>query len=419
MGQSRFDLEKLPAVEKVLERLRHFPVLRRDERLSPDLAARLYGPILRTSVSRIEQFAACPFRFFIDSGLRAQERKSFELDLKEQGTFQHDLLALFHQHLAGQNKRWRDITPEQARALIARLAANLSPGYRDGLLYANEQSRFLLRVMTESLQDFVETLVTWMRGQYEFDPVAVELAFGETPESPTWSLDLSNGHSLALRGRIDRIDLHRDNAGGAAHCVVLDYKSRSRELEPLLIENGVQLQLLTYLNVVRRAGSSFAQLGNFRFIPSGVFYVSLRGNYPREQNRRAALSDTHAARQIAYRHSGRFCADALRLLDSRPDARAGDQFNYRVTNSGKVHKGCREALEADAFERLLDGVEANLKEMGRRIYSGAAEVDPYRTGTDTACHFCAYRGICRIDPWTHRYRVLKQRSEREKEDADE
>jgi len=48
-----------------------------------------------------------------------------------------------------------------------------------------------------------------------------------------------------------------------------------------------------------------------------------------------------------------------------------------------------------------------LVEMGRAIFSGVAKVDPYRKGSETPCEFCDYRAACRIDPWTHRYRVLR------------
>ena len=47
----------------------------------------LYGKALRTSVSRLEKFAACAFRYFVDSGLGTEERKKFELDVRERGTF--------------------------------------------------------------------------------------------------------------------------------------------------------------------------------------------------------------------------------------------------------------------------------------------------------------------------------------------
>jgi ATP-dependent helicase/nuclease subunit B len=59
------------------------------------------------------------------------------------------------------------------------------------------------------------------------------------------------------------------------------------------------------------------------------------------------------------------------------------------------------------FEKLLDRVEIQLRDMGRAIFSGRARVDPYRKGAGTACEYCDYAAVCRIDPWTHQYRVLK------------
>ena len=393
-GGNGFDqLMRLPALAAVLERLGHFPPAQKEEALSPALAAKLYGPILRTSVSRMEQFSACPFKFFVHSGLRAEERKRFELDIKEQGTFQHDVLAMFHEQLRRENKRWHDISPREARELIARVATAVAATYRDGLL-------------RESLQDFIETLVGWMRTQYRFDPVAVEIAFGHEPENSSGEMDLGEGRRLILQGRIDRVDV--SGAGDEKRVVVVDYKSGQRRLEPVLLANGLQLQLLAYLNVLRRWQDTVELFGAKRLIPTGVFYVSLRGKYEREANRRAALKDTEEARQLAYRHTGRFDIGALALLDGRPDVREGDQFNFRLTNNGKLHKNCQEALSTAEFEALLDLVESNLKEMGQRIYAGVAAVSPYRKGSTTACEQCDYRGICRIDPWSHRFRLLRK-----------
>ena len=192
--------------------------------LGPELAGRLYGSVLRTSVSRIEQFAACPFKFFVHSGLRAEERKLFELDSKEQGTFQHDVLALFHQALQREGKHWRDITPAEARACVGQIAANLLAGFRQGLLQASDQARFTASILTESLQDFVEVLVGWMREQYLFDPVEVELPFGVEDGTPAWNLELSNGKRLEVYGRIDRVDFiaNRPAAGRYAWSSIIN-----------------------------------------------------------------------------------------------------------------------------------------------------------------------------------------------------
>jgi ATP-dependent helicase/nuclease subunit B len=390
-----------------------------DDALQPELASRLYGSVLRTSVSRMEHFAACPFKFFAHSGLRAEERKLFELDSREQGTFQHDVLALFHQTLQSEGKRWRDLSPSEARDLVGKIARSLLTEFRQGLLQASDQARFTARVLTESLQDFVDVLVSWMREQYLFDPIEVELPFGVEQGAPAWTLNLPGGNRLELYGRIDRVDLYRDPVSRRALCVVIDYKSSRKQLEPLLMQNGLQLQLLTYLNVLRQWPDSRSKFGVDEFDPAGVFYVSLRGQYPRERTRTEALAEPQRARRLAYRHSGRFDLSALPFLDSRKDPASNEQFNYRFRKDGQLHASCREALDPDAFQAMLGESEQILTEMGQRIYSGVIEVSPYRKGQETACGQCTYHAVCRIDPTTHRFRGLTLRGDRDPEsDAD-
>jgi ATP-dependent helicase/nuclease subunit B len=369
--------------------------------LPPALAEKIYGAVLRSSVSRLEEFAQCPFRFFVHSGLRAEERKKFELDARERGSFQHEILKAFHDGLAAKQQRWRDITPAEARARIGQIAAELAPVYHAGLLGEDGQSRFAARALTAALQDFVETLVAWMHSQYDFDPAHAETGFGlDDPGLPPWLIELGGGHALALCGRVDRIDLHPVEDGALA--VVMDYKSSPRKLEALLIEHGIQLQLLAYLAAVRRWPADF--FGGRRIIPAGVFYVNLRGQFEGGSSRTEVLADPAAARRRAYRHTGRFDASWRQQLDH---AQLCDQFNYQLNKDGSVRSNSAEAIASAEFDGLLDLVEAQLKSLGQQIFSGATAVDPYRKGTVTACDYCDYRAVCRIDAWSHQYRELR------------
>ena len=405
--QKLLEMPPLKLLAKSLGALRE-PEL--SEGLSPALAEKLYGLTLRTSVSRLEEFAACPFRFFVRSGLRAGERKVFELDARERGSFQHDVLKIFHDQLTAEGKHWRDLTPADARARVGKIAAGQTEHYRDGLLRDTAESRFAARALAESLQDFVEIIVTWLRGQNEFDPAGAELEFDNKPgvRVPAWEINLGDGHKLSLHGRIDRVDLWRDPAGGDALALVLDYKSSSKKLDRLLVENGVQLQLLAYLNVLRHWNKPQEVLGVNRLVPAGVFYVNLRGEYKGGGTREEVLADADEARRKAYRHTGRFDAGVLDRLDR---IGAADQFNYRRNSDGSLRKGSVEALSRAEFEKLLNGVETQLRIMGTRIFSGAAQVDPYRKGKQTPCEFCDYQAACRIDKWTHPFRMLRAASE--------
>ena len=147
--------------------------------------------------------------------------------------------------------------------------------------------------------------------------------------------------------------------------------------------------------------------GSNRLVPAGVFYVSLRGRYERGNSRLDALAEPEQIRRRAYRHAGRFDVAALPYLDGS-GARYGEQFNYRITKDGDLHRNSRECLSTSEFVELLNTVEGNLKRMGAEIFSGAAAISPYRKGTATACDQCEYRPICRIDPWTHPFRLLKK-----------
>ena len=401
-------LLELPALKSLLETLQALREPNQAASLSPALAEKLFGPVLQTSVSRLEELAQCPFKFFVRSGLRAGERKVFELDARERGSFQHEVLKIFHEQLAAEGKRWRDLTPAEARERIYAVAGELLENFRDGLMRDTAQTRFEARAMTESLQDFIAVIVAWMRGQYEFDPVAAELDFGGKDSRATaWEIDLGRGRKLALQGRIDRVDLWRDPIGGAL-AVVMDYKSGGKKWDAVLVEHGVQLQLPAYLNALRHWKNPRETFGVDGLIPAGVFYVNLRGQFESGKTRDEVL-DAASARKLAYRHNGRFDAGVLDKLDSQ---RAHDQFNYRLTDAGKLYANSAEALPRVEFNSLLDRVETRLQEMGRAIFSGEAKVDPYRKGAETPCEFCDYASACRIDPWTHQWRVLRAAKEK-------
>jgi len=407
--------ELCPSARELAGQLRHLSVADGGTHLSAELAAALYGPVLRTSVSRIEQFAACPFKFFVASGLRAEERKRFELDARERGSFQHEVLRVFHEELAGQGLRWREVTPTEARERIGRIAGRVAAAYGEGLLTADDASRFTARSLAAGLQDFIEVIVGWMRAGYTFDPARVELAFGKDGDPlPAWEIDLGGGRRMAFRGKIDRVDVARN--GDQAWVVVVDYKSGGKQIDRQLLEAGVQIQLPAYLAALCRVADAAALGVEGGLAPAGLCYVSLRGSFKRGGNRADALQAAPLERLAAgYKHEAWLNFDALRWLDA--DGRGqepGWQFKYRkLTQAGKMHGSEATLKTGDEFRGLMAGVERTLREIGRGIYAGETAVAPFRQGSLKACDHCDYRAICRFDPWTQPYRALRPVTGRE------
>ena len=59
------------------------------------------------------------------------------------------------------------------------------------------------------------------------------------------------------------------------------------------------------------------------------------------------------------------------------------------------------------FLGLIDQIKNFLRQFGQDIFAGDVGVAPFRHKNEIACDRCAYHSICRFDPWTEPYRVLK------------
>ncbi len=382
---------------------RHEALARADgtKRLSPEVLARLYPGPLATSVSALENFAACPFKFFVSAGLRVEERKEFEVDHRQRGSFQHDILDEFHKRATADGRQWRDWAAPDARALVREIGEEKLAAFENGIFNADAARQFAGRTLVGNLENLVGTLVEWM-SHYAFNPHAVELEFGITPGSPLpgWRIALDGGRELLLRGRIDRLDLGAAAADGQTPAVVVDYKSSPRKLDAVKLHNGLELQLLSYVGLLRQVTPAAALP---KLTPVGVFYVSLRGNHKSASLRDEALDGIEAGRRSSFQHSGRFDKSWYDSLDSRDE---GEQFT--------THHASRNAQPPEEFEQLIAGIESHLREFGNRILDGAVEVAPFRKSGETACDHCEFGSICRFDSWTESFRRLKPVPKKEK-----
>jgi ATP-dependent helicase/nuclease subunit B len=400
------ELRQLPTLQPLILKWQQVQTATASQ-LTPATVEKLFTRELKSSVSRLEEFAACPFKFFAASGLRLQERKEFQFDDRDKGSFHHVVLEEFHKRIIASGRRWRDLAPTEAANLVAVIARELLPAFENGKFLRDGAARFTSELLIERLQQLVSALITWMP-QYDFDPTICEIAFNDTEGAlPTWRFDLGDGRVLKLGGRIDRVDLlKRDDQTALA--VVMDYKSRVRKLDATKLYHGLELQLLSYLGVLNQLRDPEKIFGVKSLTPAGVFYVPLNGGATKASSERAEILATNDDdRRAAYQHSGRFLADELTHFDNR-NVPKGDQFKFTKVKSGDFAKRGNEALPSAEFNALREKVEDHLRDYGSLIFTGEAEVSPYRIGQQTACDYCDFRPVCRFDPWTQPYRTLKK-----------
>jgi ATP-dependent helicase/nuclease subunit B len=335
-----------------------------------------------------------------------EERKEFQFDERDKGSFQHEVLREFHHCVRATGRRWRDLSVVEARVIVANIACELLAQFEHGKFQADGAARFVGELLIERLGDLVEALIEWMP-QYDFDPVLAEIGFGlEVEGLPAWRLELPDGRTVRLRGRIDRVDLHRTDDDSAL-AVVIDYKSTARKLNTTKLHHGLELQLLSYLGVLRHLADPKNFFSAKKLLPVGVFYVPLNGIATRPSSTRSeALAADTVGRREAYQHSGRLLAEVLIHFDNRGESK-GDQFKYARNQNGSLAVRGNEAVPSDEFERLREKTEGHVRDYARRIFAGEVDVSPFRIGQETACGRCDFRAVCRFDPWTQPFRVLR------------
>ena len=401
------DLLRLPGIASVLKRADDLTLARRSDRLSSPAVAALYRADLRVSVSALENYAACPFRFFIDTGLRGSEREEFEAGFREEGSFQHTILSEFHHKVRQQKKQWRDLSPLAAAELVREIGEALIPAFGQGVFAGSAGRRFRARMLIVRLAHWLTTIQGWMPN-YRLNPFAVELAFGQKDSPlPGWPLELEHGGTLTLRGRIDRVDLAQTKSGEAV-AVVIDYKSSGDAFDAVLLQHGLELQLFSYLAFLRQLNPPRPLFDEQPLIPAGVFYANLRGTFKGADSRTEVSDDPSAARKAAYQHRGRFDKQFTAWLDSRPKPES-PQFMLSARSS--------DPMESAEFTDHLARVETHLRTFGAEILNGRISIDPYRKGGEKACDHCELAGICRFDPWNQPYRVLRAPPKSEKNSA--
>lgn len=371
-----------------------------------------------TSVSRLEDFARCPFKHYVSYGLRLEPRAVADLSPLQMGMLYHAVLEQFVNELTDRDKGLRELTPEDIDDRITRLT-------KDGIESLARQVRIDEAETCRLSRNGVFELSTSIRGERahldktQLSPAYTEHVFGLglKPDLPALELRLSEKRLVTLRGKIDRIDIVK--AGNKAIAVVFDYK---RKLEERLrldeAFHGLRLQLLSYLLVLRE---NDIRHHGAKIVPGGAFYLPLLGKYNPVDHPDDA---THASfRSFAsFRPRGVLDFDWIDQLDPAINKKGGASDVFQVyckksDGDAQAHEigflDRSDAVPSGMMTALLDRTRQTLIELAERWLSGDIRTLPYRRGLEVACSQCEYQAICRVETATRQTRPLEVLSRKE------
>ncbi|MEC0127837.1 helicase-exonuclease AddAB subunit AddB [Paenibacillus pabuli] len=352
---------------------------------------RLYGTEVRTSVSRMERFVACPFSHFASHGLRLKERQLYRLQAPDIGQLFHAALSQLAIRLREENRSWGSLSPEECRKEAEHTVEQIAPQLQGEILLSTKRYGYIFR----KLKDIVSRASVILGEQSRrgsFEPIGLELDFGPDKPLPPLRFELENGCVMEIVGRIDRVDVAEGENGLLLR--VIDYKSSQTDLKLHEVYYGLSLQMLTYLEVLLSAAEEW--LGESA-MPGGTLYFHVHNPLLQSAN---GMTSEQAGQELLkrFKMKGLLLADrdAIAQMDNTLDKGYSAIIPVALKADGSFYSSAAVATP-EQWDTLLASVRSNIREIGTRITDGDVAIEPYRIQQEVACTFCPYKSVCQFD----------------------
>ncbi|MBR5774240.1 MAG: PD-(D/E)XK nuclease family protein, partial [Clostridia bacterium] len=210
-----------------------------------DVARQLFGEDMYVSPSKAEEFHKCHFRYFCQHGMRISRRSVAGLDPMKSGILVHHVMECLLK------KYNRDaLCSTDFKVIKADIEVFMNDyletemGGREGksgrFMYLFDRLKIIVySVVSRTIEEFSRS---------EFDFAAFELRIDRDGAIAPLKLVLPAGGSVNVRGSVDRVDTYQRD--GITYIKVVDYKTGSKKFSLSDVLNGLNMQMLIYLDCI-------------------------------------------------------------------------------------------------------------------------------------------------------------------------
>ena len=363
----------------------------RPEDIGQELATKLYGENLNSSVSQLETFYENSYEYFLTYGLKLRRRFENEFDVIQAGNYFHETFDRLVKQL---NKRHLDLTDLNSTELESMLNSVRDVMKDEGKytqLMNDPFNQYLFKCLDHTTSKVAHNwrrslTKTPLRAKYS------ELSFGVGERLKGLSFDvpdLSGNHHVDLRGKMDRVDLANFADKDQVLAQVIDYKSSAKKFDLGMFYNGIALQMVSYLDVLANNGQFFA--GNDQLSLLGAFYQTVTRQLERlnsdklidsSMNLRQAATDSKP--KLMYNgiisNDPDILTEAEPLLEGSTKQASELYTGVKTKAKGGFSLPANRSFSEDEIELLLEYDEYLIKEASSQILSGRISLNPYKYG---------------------------------------
>lgn len=350
-------------------------LLEKDEKESGEVPLLYtFGEDKHTKITQLEQYFSCPYRHFLQFGLKLQERKEGKLRVADVGTFVHEVLERYFRLTLG---KLRELSMEELSAYADRAVSEVFDNEKLNYLKNDPSLSYLInRLRKETRQTALDLTANVLAGSFE--PTYIELEFGSKEGAVKPVKFMTPFGDVTFHGKIDRVDVTK--IGGSDVAVAIDYKTGAPKSEIHKVYYGEKLQLYLYLLVLR---------DSLNLKPVGSFYLPIKSGY--------------FSKGRNYRFTGQIVLtnDNVKALDREAHMRAVEDpksnhnseiipISFKIKNGEVTSASRKNKLTDDEMASILTYVEHIIPLAIKEIGEGYIEKVP----VEGACVNCSYKAIC-------------------------
>lgn len=359
--------------------------------LSREVSRLIYGSNLENSVSRLETFAACAYRHFLQYGLTLKEREEYGFQAADLGNIYHGVLSRFANCLEQEKKSWFDFDGDFAAGAVEKALREETAVYGNSIFAASSRNEYQVKRMERILTRTVLTLQKQLQ-KGSFTPREYEVSFRQVQELGNVGIALSPEEKMTLRGRIDRVDTAEDE--GHIYVKIVDYKSGDKDFDLVALYHGLQLQLVVYMNAALEREA--VRYPDKEIVPAALLYYHVDDPMVEgtQEPSREEL-DEQILRCLRTRGIVDGSEQVIGLLD-KSFAEKSDVIPVERKKDGS-YMARAGVMSGEDLRAVSDFVNRRIRKMGREILDGKIALDPCELGAQDACAYCPYGKVCGFD----------------------
>jgi ATP-dependent helicase/nuclease subunit B len=373
--------------------------------LEPDIVKSIYENNMTMTVSKLESYAECQFKYFMENVLKPKERAIQKIEFYDLGNIYHSVVEKFINKV---NEEYKDIglldrnlAEEEASKITYEVLLEQSD--KVTAIEANHRNKYMKEKINRVMKRTCWTIVRQLNSS-DFRPKYTELQIDlvdvkdEKAEKGVYLSPIEIPvetdkikEVLKLRGKIDRVDVFENK--DKLYISIIDYKSSPNDIDLDDAKEGIQVQLIVYLKALMDKGEEL--FGKKPHI-GGLFYYYINDPIYKDDNR-GKEPEEEIFKKLKLKGYVLKDKEVIKFLDKNISS-TSSIIPAALKNDGEFYENRTKALTGESFNELMDMVYKKCADMTKSILEGHINIDPYKKSDGKIpCTYCQYISICQFD----------------------